>query len=95
MRWIDKQLEERGLPRRALADVIPGWTETKISLVMSGRRKLSADEADTIRRFFGYRLPEDPPRSDAERITSAIETLSDGQLRALSLYLDALNGSHS
>lgn len=38
-----------------------GLTDAKISLVMKGGRQLKADEADKIRRFFGFQLPEDLP----------------------------------
>lgn len=93
MQWIDDQLTQRDMPRRALAEAIPGMTETKLSLVMSGRRKLSADEADAIRRFFGYRLPDDPPRSDIDVVHDRIATLDASQIRAVTLYLEALAGT--
>lgn len=93
MEWIDRQLEERGLPRRALAEAIPTFTETKLSLVMSGKRKLSADEADAIRRFFGYRLPDDPPVTAFDRIEDQLAKLDEGQRHAVVLYLEALTGA--
>lgn len=52
-------MAERQMPRRALSQAVPHLTEQKISNVFAGRRKLSAEELDTIRRFFGYRLPEE------------------------------------
>ena len=92
MEWIDKQLQERSLPRRALADAIPSLTETKLSLVIAGKRRLTADEADAIRRFFGYRLPDDPPISVFDRIEDQLAKLDEGQRRAVVLYLEALTG---
>lgn len=93
MKWIDEELAKRGLPRRTLEGVVPGFTEQKLSLVMSGRRKLTAEEADAIRRFFGYRLPDDPPTSLAESIHDQLTQLGDAQLRAVVLYLEALTGT--
>ena len=95
MEWIDEQLEKRGLPRRALSDAVPGLTEAKISLIMSHRRKLSADEADAIRRFFGYRLPDDPPESELDRIQDQLARLDERQRLAVVLYLEALTGNGS
>jgi hypothetical protein len=92
VQWIDEQLEKKGLPRRALSDAIPGMTPVKVSLVMSGKRKLSADEADAIRRFFGYRLPDDPPRSQADELADRLSQLGDHQINAVVLYLEALTG---
>jgi len=60
MQWIDEQLKERGMNRRQLAEAI-GFTESQMSKTMAGTRQLSAQEADAIRRLFGYRLPDDPP----------------------------------
>lgn len=90
MQWIDEQLKARGMTRRELASVIPGMTETKMSLVMGKRRKLSADEADAIRRYFGYRLPHDPVDPSTAQIYDLLARLGEGQKRAVALYLEAL-----
>lgn len=95
MQWIDEQLEDRGLRRKHLADAIPGLKEQKLSLVMNGHRKLSAKEADAIRRFFGYRLPDDPPVTAADRIQDQLAMLDERQKRAVMLYLEALTGGAS
>lgn len=92
MQWIDEQLEVRGMSRRQLVDHIPGLTESKMSLIMSGKRKLSADEADAIRRFFGYRLPDDPLRGPLDQAYERLAMLSDDQARTVVLYLEALTG---
>lgn len=92
MHWIDQQLEQRKMTRRELVGHIPGMTETKMSLVMNGRRKLIADEADAIRRFFGYRLPDDPPRGAVDLVHEQIAKLGDAQVQAVILYLEALTG---
>ena len=93
LQWIDVELERRKMPRRELASRIPGMTETKMSLVMSGKRKLTSEEADNIRRFFGYRLPDDPANSLEDRLNDRISSLDDHQLRAAMLYLEALTGN--
>lgn len=93
--WIDEQLAGRGLRRRHLAEAIPTLSESKLSLVMKGDRKLSADEADAIRRFFGYRLPDDPPNSAKDKIYDQLAMLGEEQIHAVALYLEALAGGGS
>jgi len=90
--WIDRQLEARQLPRKVLADAIPGMTEVKLSLSMSGRRRFTVDEADAIRRFFGYSLPDDPKDPDQALIDDCLAKLGASQRRAVGLYLKALLG---
>ena len=91
MNWIDEQIAKRGINRRELADHI-GFTEPQMSKVMNGTRKLSAAEADAIRHFFGYRLPDDPVTDDLARIHDVLAMLGDRQRRAVVLYLEALAG---
>jgi len=95
MRWIDEQLQARDLLRKDLAEAIPTLNEQKLSLVMSGRHRLTADEADQIRRFFGYRLPDDPPTTAWGRIQDQLAMLDERQRRAVELYLAALSGADS
>lgn len=52
LHWIDEQLAERGLTRRALAAFIPGLSESEVALTISGQRKLKPNEAVAIRSFF-------------------------------------------
>lgn len=89
--WISEQLEERGITQRELGEAI-GLSEVQVSKVLRGGRKLSADEADAIRHFFGYRLPDDPIQSDADRIHDYLARLGASQRRAVVLYLEALSG---
>ena len=91
--WIDEQLSARGLPRRALADAIPTLNETKLSRVMAGERRITVEEADAIRRFFGYRLPDDPSDGPLAVVHDQIARLGDNQLAAVALYLEALSGN--
>lgn len=90
--WIDEQLSKRGLPRRALADAVPGLTESKLSLVFKGERKLSADEADAIRKFFGYHLPDEPKDVLSQKIEDSLAQLGEHQRQNVVLYLEALLG---
>lgn len=95
MKWIDQQLKARDISRVRLAEAIPGMTGTKLSLVMSGKRKLSATEADDIRRFFGYRMPDDPPNTAFDHVQDQLSRLREDQIRAVALYLEALQGTSS
>ena len=67
-------------------------TEVKISLALKGQRKFSADEADAIRRHFGYFLPHDETDPVAARIADLLSRLDEGQRPAVALYLEALTG---
>jgi len=64
MDWLRNQMDARDLSQRELANKI-GITEQMFTNVMAGRRLFKASEADAIRRFFGYSLPEDTPRGIA------------------------------
>lgn len=93
MEWIDQQLKERSLPRKALIEAVPNLTEKKISEIFAGKRQLKADEADNIRRYFGYRLPHDPVSSEDQRTADLLARLDGDQRRTVVLYLEALLGS--
>ena len=92
VQWIDEQLKQKGKTRRELAFAI-GFSEPQMSKVMNGSRKLSADEADAIRRYFGYRLPDDPPSDELDLIMDYLSLLGEPQKRAVVLYLEALAGA--
>lgn len=89
--WIDEQLEARGMNRRELAERI-GLSEAQMSKIMGGTRTLKADEADAIRRVFGYLLPDDPGDEDTMLIHDCLSKLGESQKRAVVLYLKALLG---
>lgn len=92
MEWIDAELAARGLPRRYLAENIPGLTETKVSLTFSGSRRLTLDEADAIRRLFGYALPHDHTPSALSQVHATLSQLDAPQLQTVAMYLSALTG---
>lgn len=56
--WIREQLDIRSLTQAELAHGI-GLTAVQVNKILSGYRQLKAGEADRIRRFFGFILPED------------------------------------
>jgi len=60
MEWLRNHMELRGLTQHEVA-VIAGMTDQMFTNVVKGRRSFQLDEADRIRRHFGYRLPEDMP----------------------------------
>lgn len=93
LEWIDQQLKERGLPRKALIEAVPTLTEKKISEIFSGDRRLQAHEADDIRRYFGYRLPHDPVSLEDQRTEDLLARLDAGQKQTVVLYLEALLGA--
>jgi transcriptional regulator with XRE-family HTH domain len=88
--WV-LTLERRGASQTDLARAI-GLTESQMSKAMNGGRRLTASEADSIRRFFGYRLPDDPLDPVDALINDHLTRLRTDQKRALALYLEALRG---
>jgi len=62
LKWIREQLDRTRTSQAQLAVAI-GLTPVQMNKVLSGYRMLKADEADAIRRFFGFSLPEDYPRT--------------------------------
>lgn len=58
MNWLKQQMAERQLTQRDVA-AVAGMTDQMFTNVVKGRRKFTAEEVDTIRRWLGYRLPED------------------------------------
>lgn len=58
MDWLRQQMNDRQLTQRDVA-AVAGMSEQMFTNVVKGRRKFTVDEVDTIRRYLGYRLPED------------------------------------
>ena len=71
MNWIRDQLESRHISQATLAEPV-GLTAVQMNKVLSGYRVLQSTEADAIRRYFGYDLPEDvaQPVAIAGRISA-------------------------
>ena len=87
--WIRAQLDLAGKSQKELGDHL-GLTESQMSKIMSSGRKITASEADDVRRFFGYHVPGDPVKTDAARIQEAAPRLDARQARSLARYLEDL-----
>lgn len=86
--WIRQQLAIAGKTQGDLGDAI-GLTSVQINKVLQGTRQLKADEADRIRRFFGYSLPEERPSTIcvAGRVGAGDHVhLTDGYAKGSGLY---------
>ena len=64
VRWIREQLAIAGKTQGDLGLAI-GLTSVQVNKVLQGTRNLKAGEADRIRHFFGYALPEERPSTIA------------------------------
>jgi hypothetical protein len=62
--WIREQLAIAGKTQGDLGAAI-GLTSVQINKVLQGNRTLKSEEADKIRRFFGFSLPEERPSTIA------------------------------
>lgn len=62
--WIRQQLAIAGKTQADLGNAI-GLTSVQVNKILTGNRLLKSHEADRIRRFFGYELPEERPASIA------------------------------
>lgn len=58
MEWIREQLDSRNIPQAELAVAI-GISPSQLNKTLSGTRVLKSTEADDIRRYFGYKIPEE------------------------------------
>jgi transcriptional regulator with XRE-family HTH domain len=58
--WIREQLAIAGKTQADLGDAI-GLTSVQVNKILQGNRSLKSFEADKIRRFFGFSLPEERP----------------------------------
>jgi hypothetical protein len=75
MNWIELEFRRTRLPRSALARYLERQKPV-VSLIASGDRKVSSEEADLIRAFFSVV----PPDANAEFL-AAVETLNSKKLR--------------
>ncbi|SIO47582.1 hypothetical protein SAMN05443247_05932 [Bradyrhizobium erythrophlei] len=85
MNWIEKEFRRTGLPRSALARYLDRQNPV-VSLIASGDRQVTAEEADLIRSFFSIV----PPNASPE-FTSAVEVLKSTKLRKR-IGIDLLRG---
>lgn len=88
MEWLKYEMQARGLKARHIAEAI-GLNDGQMSLVLSGKRKLSAMEADNIRRYLGYTLPDDEASELDRRLLRSLSRMSEERKRALEVILEA------
>lgn len=94
MEWLKSEMQARGLKGRHVGEAI-GLTDGQMSLVLSGRRKLSAKEADDIRRFLGYTVPDDTASDLDRRLLRILSQMDDDRKRALEMLLEAQLGTET
>ncbi|MFG6081570.1 helix-turn-helix domain-containing protein [Paracoccus litorisediminis] len=82
MTWLKEEMESRGLTQRDVG-AAAGLSEVQMSKVMSGNRKLSADEASAIWRYLGYTLPDEEASAVDMRILRQLTRLTDDEKIAL------------
>lgn len=88
MEWLKSEMQARGLKARQIGEAI-GLNDGQMSLVLSGKRKLSSQEADNIRRFLGYTLPDDEASELDRRLLRSLSRMSEDRKRALEVILEA------
>jgi transcriptional regulator with XRE-family HTH domain len=89
LEWITSQLELHRMTQRELSERI-GITEVQLSKTLKGDRRLTADEADGIRRVFGFCLPDDPDQTEISRAAAILSKLTPKQRAAVISYLETL-----
>lgn len=85
--WLKSEMKSRGITGRDIAHAI-GLDDAQMSRVLNGGRKLSSTEADNIRRFLGYLLPDDAENEADARLLHIIMKLSPERRRALGILVD-------
>lgn len=58
LEWIREQLDHKNVSQAELAEAI-GISAPQLNKTLSGNRVLKSCEADNIRRFFGFQIPEE------------------------------------
>lgn len=86
MEWLKSEMDRRGLTQREVGEAI-GMSDAQMSKVMSGFRQLKSHEADAIRRFLGYTLPDDEASELEIRLLRAMSKMTDEEKAALEVFL--------
>ncbi|QBX34613.1 helix-turn-helix transcriptional regulator [Paracoccus liaowanqingii] len=86
MEWLKAEIVRRGVTQKDVG-AAAGLTDVQMSKVLSGNRKLSAEEASAIWRHFGYVLPDDEATDTDMRILQHLARLSDDEKTALERLL--------
>jgi len=93
MEWLKNEMARRGLTQREVGEAI-GMSDAQMSKVMSGFRQLKSTEADAIRRYLGYTLPDDEASELEIRLLRAMSKMTDTEKAALEVFLGKFS-SHS
>lgn len=88
--WLKSEIDRRNLSQRDVGEAV-GLSDAQMSKVMAGSRKLSAAEADAIRRFLGYTLPDDEATELDNRLLRALSRMTDGEKAALEVFLSSFS----
>ena len=87
---LKSKLKERNITQADVA-VLLGCSQGKVSKIFRGDQIMKAEEADTIRRHLGYKLPEDLTVGTPERtVIDGLSELDEHGKEALASFLDAL-----
>lgn len=87
IKWLKRTLAARGITQDQAARG-SGMTQNMLTKVLNGHRGMSAHEADSMRQFLGYELPENrPPIAVVGRIAAGDHLdLVDGFPKGDGLY---------
>lgn len=88
--WLKSEIDRRNLSQRDVGEAV-GLSDAQMSKVLAGNRKLSSDEADAIRRFFGYTLPDDEATALDNRLLRALSQMSESEKTALEVFLSSFS----
>lgn len=84
--WLKNEMKNRGIPAKDIAQAI-GLDDAQMSRALNGGRKLSATEADNIRRYLGYLLPEDAETEEDARLLRILMQMSPERKKALEILI--------
>lgn len=91
--WLKSEMVKKNLTQRDVGEAV-GLTDAQMSKVLSGYRKLSSDEADRIRRYLGYALPDDEATELDIRLLHALSQMNDAEKAALEVFLQNFVGQN-
>lgn len=89
--WLKSEMSKRNLTQRDVGEAV-GLSDAQMSKVLNGLRKLSSEEADRIRRFLGYALPDDEATELDIRLLHALSQMTDAEKAALEVFLQSFAG---
>lgn len=92
LEWLKAQISVKRISQAEIAEIL-GVTQGTVSKLVNGRQVLKAHEADAIRRYLGYTLPEDLQEGTPEKIIlEGLSNLDEEGKRSLAYFLERLAG---